>query len=96
MDFGRLVTVEFLCDLLLDENQPISERFRAFRLTGIDHHPHALNSLIKGMRDDSNLLACEAAYILGRMQKPDAIPALEAVVEDLSLHPIVRLNVSCF
>ncbi|CAI9764529.1 unnamed protein product [Fraxinus pennsylvanica] len=92
MEFDKPVSVEFLCDLLLDENQPISERFRAFSLSFIGRHPPALNSLIKAMRDDSTLLAYEAAYKLGRMQKPDAIPALKAVAEDISLHPIVRLK----
>ncbi|CAI9770686.1 unnamed protein product [Fraxinus pennsylvanica] len=66
---------EFLCDLLLEENQPISERFRAF-----------------AMRDKSSILGHGAANKLGRMQDPDAIPALQAVLGDLSLHPIVRLK----
>ncbi|CAI9764535.1 unnamed protein product [Fraxinus pennsylvanica] len=92
MTFDRGVSGEFLCNLLLDENRPISERFRAFGLSISGSHPPALNSIIKAMRDDSTLLASEAAYKLGRMNIPDAIPALEAVVEDLSLHPIVRLK----
>ncbi|KAH8509383.1 hypothetical protein H0E87_011225 [Populus deltoides] len=41
-------------------------------------------------RDSSNLLAHEAAFALGQMQDAEAIPALEAVLNDLSLHPIVR------
>ncbi|KAE8686181.1 Deoxyhypusine hydroxylase [Hibiscus syriacus] len=41
-------------------------------------------------RDSSNLLAHEAAFALGQMQDTEAIPSLEAVLNDLSLHPIVR------
>jgi HEAT repeat protein len=44
-------------------------------------------------RDSSNLLAHEAAFALGQMQDAEAIPALEAVLKDLSLHPIVRHEV---
>jgi deoxyhypusine monooxygenase len=40
------------------------------------------------------LLAHEAAFALGQMQDAEAIPSLEAVLKDLSLHPIVRHGVS--
>lgn len=36
------------------------------------------------------MLAHEAAFALGQMQDAEAIPALVAVLKDLSLHPIVR------
>lgn len=49
--------------------------------------------LLTATRDPSNLLAHEAAFALGQMQDADAIPALEAVLNDLSLHPIVRHEV---
>lgn len=45
------------------------------------------------MRDSSNLLAHEAAFALGQMQDVEAIHALEDVLEDISLHPIVRHEV---
>ena len=45
-------------------------------------------------RDSSNLLAHEAAFALGQMQDVDAIPALVAILNDFSLHPIVRHEVS--
>ncbi|KAK6937823.1 hypothetical protein RJ641_031331, partial [Dillenia turbinata] len=41
-------------------------------------------------RDTSNLLAHEAAFALGQMQDTDAVPALEAVLQDVAFHPIVR------
>ena len=44
-------------------------------------------------RDASNLLAHEAAFALGQMQDADAIPALEEILNDFSLHPIVRHEV---
>ncbi|XP_075500849.1 deoxyhypusine hydroxylase-B [Primulina tabacum] len=83
-------TESFLCKQLLDQNQPISERFRALfslrNLRGSD----ARNALIQATRDASNLLAHEAAFALGQMQDIHSIPALEVVLNDLSLHPIVR------
>ena len=50
---------------------------------------------VSATRDSSNLLAHEAAFALGQMQDADAVPALEAVLNDLSLHPIVRHEVIC-
>ncbi|KAL6500561.1 hypothetical protein OROHE_025927 [Orobanche hederae] len=83
-------TETFLCERLLDQNQPISERFRAlFSLRNI-RGAAPRNALIQATRDTSNLLAHEAAFALGQMQDEEAIPALETVLNDLSLHPIVR------
>ncbi|KAL0444627.1 UNVERIFIED_CONTAM: Deoxyhypusine hydroxylase-B [Sesamum latifolium] len=83
-------TERFLCERLLDHKQPISERFRAlFSLRNL-HGALPRNALIQATRDSSNLLAHEAAFALGQMQDAEAIPALEAVLNDLSLHPIVR------
>jgi deoxyhypusine monooxygenase len=87
---ASLETEKFLCERLLDQNQPISERFRAlFSLRNL-RGPAPRQALILATRDSSNLLAHEAAFALGQMQDSDAIPALEAVLNDLSLHPIVR------
>lgn len=81
---------EFLCERLLDQKQPISERFRVlFSLRNLKG-PSPRRALILATRDPSNLLAHEAAFALGQMQDADAIPALEKVLNDLSLHPIVR------
>ncbi|KAJ1416571.1 PBS lyase HEAT-like repeat [Sesbania bispinosa] len=81
---------KFLCELLLDSTQPISERFRAlFSLRNLKG-PAPRNALILATRDSSNLLAHEAAFALGQMQDLEAIPALTSVLNDLSLHPIVR------
>ncbi|KAI4301131.1 hypothetical protein L6164_034443 [Bauhinia variegata] len=81
---------KFLCALLLDSTQPISERFRAlFSLRNLKG-PGPRDTLILATRDCSNLLAHEAAFALGQMQDVEAIPALASVLNDLSLHPIVR------
>ncbi|XP_062147570.1 deoxyhypusine hydroxylase [Alnus glutinosa] len=81
---------KFLCERLGDPAQPISERFRAlFSLRNLKG-PAPRNALIVATRDSSNLLAHEAAFALGQMQDVEAIPALVSVLNDLSLHPIVR------
>ncbi|CAA6655474.1 unnamed protein product [Spirodela intermedia] len=81
---------KFLCDRLLDADQPISERFRAlFSLRNL-RGPAPREALVRATRDSSNLLAHEAAFALGQMQDVQAISALENVLNDLSLHPIVR------
>ncbi|CAI9300675.1 unnamed protein product [Lactuca saligna] len=83
-------TEAFLCERLLDQTQPISERFRVlFSLRNL-RGPAPRNALILATKDSSNLLAHEAAFALGQMQDADAIPALKVVLNDLSLHPIVR------
>ncbi|GMH02359.1 hypothetical protein Nepgr_004198 [Nepenthes gracilis] len=85
-----LETVGHLCERLLDQTQPISERFRAlFSLRNL-RGKEPRDALILATRDLSNLLAHEAAFALGQMQDADAIPALESILNDLSLHPIVR------
>lgn len=89
--FGASTEMEkFLCERLLDSNQPISERFRAlFSLRNLKG-PAPRDALILATRDSSDLLAHEAAFALGQMQEVDAVPALEGVLNDLSLNPIVR------
>ncbi|XP_051146707.1 deoxyhypusine hydroxylase-B isoform X1 [Andrographis paniculata] len=83
-------TEKFLCERLLDQSQPISERFRAlFSLRNL-RGSAPRSALIQATRDKSNLLAHEAAFALGQMQDAEAIPALEAILYDYSLHPIVR------
>ncbi|CAA3002832.1 deoxyhypusine hydroxylase-like isoform X2 [Olea europaea var. sylvestris] len=71
---------DFLCGLLLDENQPILERFRAVGVSSLCGSPGVLDTFVKAMRDNSSILGHEAAKKLGRMQDSDAIPALQAVL----------------
>ncbi|XP_026448306.1 deoxyhypusine hydroxylase-like isoform X3 [Papaver somniferum] len=87
-------TEKFLCERLLDQNQPISERFRAlFSLRNL-RGPGPRQALVLATRDSSNLLAHEAAFALGQIQDAEAVPALKEVLEDFSLHPIVRHEVA--
>ncbi|KAH9303464.1 hypothetical protein KI387_015047, partial [Taxus chinensis] len=83
-------TQQFLADLLLDQTLPISERFRAlFSLRNL-RGSIPRDALISATRDSSNLLAHEAAFALGQMQDAEAVPALQDLLLDCSLHPIVR------
>ncbi|KAF8114793.1 hypothetical protein N665_0034s0130 [Sinapis alba] len=85
---GVINSEKFLCERLLDQSQPISERFRAlFSLRNLKGSSPR-NALILASRDSSNLLAHEAAFALGQMQNAEAVPALESVLNDMSLHPI--------
>ncbi|KAK8936616.1 Deoxyhypusine hydroxylase-A [Platanthera zijinensis] len=81
---------EFLCERLLDQSEPISERFRALfsirNLKGL----RPREALVRATRDPSYLLAHEAVFALGQMQDSEAIPPLQDILKDLSLHPIVR------
>ncbi|KAL8092597.1 hypothetical protein AgCh_034745 [Apium graveolens] len=49
-----------------------------------------VTTILAATRNSSNLLAHEAAFALGQMQDVEAIPALENVLNDMSLHPITR------
>eukprot|EP00252_Welwitschia_mirabilis_P024542 TRINITY_DN731_c0_g1_i1.p1 TRINITY_DN731_c0_g1~~TRINITY_DN731_c0_g1_i1.p1 ORF type:complete len:346 (+),score=71.37 TRINITY_DN731_c0_g1_i1:65-1039(+) len=80
----------FLSETLLDQTLPISQRFRAlFTLRNLQG-PLPLQALISATNDPSNLLAHEAAFALGQMQDPAAVPFLKSVLLDHSRHPIVR------
>ncbi|KAI8523008.1 hypothetical protein RHMOL_Rhmol13G0041200 [Rhododendron molle] len=84
-------TEKFLCDRLLDQNQPISERFRAlFSLRNL-RGPRPRTALIAATRDASNLLAHEAAFALGQMQDSDAAAeALGAIGSDTNVPPLKK------
>uniref|UniRef100_A0A0D6R4J6 Deoxyhypusine hydroxylase n=1 Tax=Araucaria cunninghamii TaxID=56994 RepID=A0A0D6R4J6_ARACU len=87
---ASVTTQQFLAERLVDQKQPIAERFRAlFSLRNL-RGSIPRQALISATRDPSNLLAHEAAFALGQMQDAEAFPALEALLLDHSLHPIVR------
>ncbi|KAE9460678.1 hypothetical protein C3L33_07426, partial [Rhododendron williamsianum] len=87
-------TEKFLCDRLLDQNQPISERFRAlFSLRNL-RGPRPRTALIAATRDTSNLLAHEAAFALGQMQDSDAAAeALGAIGSDTNV-PLLKKSLT--
>lgn len=60
---------------------------------GLKCYPVVICFPFSATRDPSNLLAHEAAFALGQMQDAEAIPVLEGILKDMSLHPIVRHEV---
>jgi len=77
-------------NLLINTNRPLKERFRAlFTLKNIGGKM-AIEWIAKAFDDESALLKHEAAYCLGQLQDPIAIPILSNVLEDKSREAIVR------
>eukprot|EP00897_Mesotaenium_endlicherianum_P005439 jgi/Mesen1/4923/ME000246S04148 len=75
---------------LLDVSSPIARRFRAlFSLRNL-RGAEPRDALIAALEDESCLLAHEAAFALGQMQDPAAVPALKHVLQEPSYHPMVR------
>ncbi|KAK9684923.1 hypothetical protein RND81_10G242900 [Saponaria officinalis] len=74
---------------LLSSSLSITIFSALFSLRNLKGHLPRL-ALIQATRDSSNLLAHEAAFALGQMQDAEAIPALESILNDFFLHPIVR------
>nr|XP_004654772.2 deoxyhypusine hydroxylase [Jaculus jaculus] len=83
-DVGRLR------ELLLDEAQPLFERYRAmFALRNAGGEEAAL-ALAAGLRCGSALLRHEVGYVLGQLQHEAAVPALAAALALRSENPMVR------
>ena len=77
-------------DILNDKQQSLAERFRAlFTLRNIGGQT-AIDSITACFGDPSALLKHELAYCLGQMQDTYAIPALAAVLKDVTQEPMVR------
>ena len=79
-----------LGDMLVDQAQPMKNRYRALftlkNLGGAD----AITNISKGFKDPSALLKHECAYCLGQMQDPSAIQFLMQVLKNTSEDPMVR------
>jgi len=77
-------------DVLKDKQRSLAERFRAlFTLRNIGGQT-AIDCVTACFGDPSALLKHELAYCLGQMQDTYAIPALVAVLEDVTQEPMVR------
>ncbi len=50
----------------------------------------AIDALVSGLISSSVLLNHEICYVLGQMQNPYAIPALNSVLSDEKRSPVVR------
>jgi len=77
-------------DVLNDKHKSLAERFRAlFTLRNIGGQT-AVDCITACFGDPSALLKHELAYCLGQMQDTYAIPALVAVLKDVTQEPMVR------
>ncbi|XP_063002943.1 deoxyhypusine hydroxylase [Elgaria multicarinata webbii] len=83
-DVGKLRQV------LLDESQPLFERYRAmFALRNLGGEAAVL-ALADGLRCGSALFRHEIAYVLGQMQHEASVPQLTASLESVAESPMVR------
>jgi len=79
-----------LRDSLLDESLPLFERYRAmFALRNLGSE-EAVLALGDGLQCSSALFRHEIGYVLGQMQHPASIPALQAALERSGESAMVR------
>lgn len=79
-----------LRDVLLNEDLPLFERYRAmFALRNLNTEEAAL-ALADGLQCSSALFRHEIGYVLGQMQHPATVPALCAALEKAGENPMVR------
>lgn len=82
--------IQAIGDILLDQNRPLKERFRAlFTLKNLGGK-EAIDRICQIFTDPSALLKHECGYCLGQMQDTYAIPALSQVLQDNIQEAIVR------
>lgn len=75
---------------LLDETAEMFDRYRAlFALRNIGG-TEAVQSIAKAFGCGSALLKHEVAFVLGQMQHPEAIGALQSALQDREENPMVR------
>jgi deoxyhypusine monooxygenase len=79
-----------LRDVLLNTNAALTKRFQAlFALRSLGTK-QAIDIIGAAFQDSSALLGHEVAYVLGQIGSVDALPALEGVLKDTSMHPMTR------
>jgi deoxyhypusine monooxygenase len=82
--------------VLIDQNRPLKERFRAlFTLRNVGGAV-AIQCIQQCFSDPSALLKHELAYCLGQMQDCRAIPVLKSILNDRNQEPIVRHEAGLF
>lgn len=77
--------------ILLSEDTPMHQRYGAMfalRNSGTEEGALALANALR--HGKSALLKHELAYVLGQLQRPCTVPALEATLRDTKEHPMVR------
>ncbi|GAB1600460.1 deoxyhypusine hydroxylase-like [Argonauta hians] len=83
-------SISQIAAVLRDQNQPLTERFRAlFTLRNLGGKK-AINAIAGTFSDPSALLKHELAYCLGQMQDDYAVSILTEVLEDENQEVIVR------
>jgi deoxyhypusine monooxygenase len=81
---------ELLQNQLLNDQCPLSQRFRAlFTLKSLKTN-QAVDIIAQGFMDSSALLKHELAYVLGQMKLSHAIPVLTEVLSDVNQDEMVR------
>ncbi|XP_052759435.1 deoxyhypusine hydroxylase [Galleria mellonella] len=82
--------VDRLTKILMDENKPLYERYRAmFSLRNLATS-ESINALGEGFKATSALFRHEVAFIFGQMQDERSIPYLKERLEDTAEHEMVR------
>eukprot|EP00461_Guttulinopsis_vulgaris_P000770 UN00770 len=82
--------VEKIKAMLLDQNLPLFDRYRAmFKLRDLNT-PAAIEALCAGFADTSALFRHEIAYVFGQLSNPLAQDALIKVMKNMEEHSMVR------
>jgi len=82
--------VEELKAKLIDTSLPMFKRYRALFALREKCSSEAVEALTAGFADQSALLRHEIAYVLGQMQHPAAVEALQKLLHQKAEHPMVR------
>ncbi|KZC04555.1 PREDICTED: deoxyhypusine hydroxylase [Dufourea novaeangliae] len=82
--------VKKLKDILLNEDIPLFERYRAmFSLRNI-HTPESILALCEGLKAGSALFRHEVAFVLGQIQEEITVPYLQSSLENEKENEMVR------
>lgn len=83
-------SLEKLASDLGDESVDIVTRMRALFFARFYDTPEAITALEKCLTHESVLLRHEAAYVMGQMRQPSALPLLIALLDNRLEDPMVR------
>ena len=82
---------EELCARLVDEKASMFDRYGALFAMRNRGGPAIAQQLAQVLHSSgSALLKHEVCYVLGQMQEPSVVPALQATLEDATQHAMVR------
>mmetsp|Transcript_8445 Transcript_8445/g.12854 ORF Transcript_8445/g.12854 Transcript_8445/m.12854 type:complete len:319 (-) Transcript_8445:149-1105(-) len=76
--------------VLLDTKKPLFKRYRAMFALRNESSKEAVDALAAGLDDRSALFRHEIAYVLGQIQSPHAVKALEKTLTKSDEHAMVR------